>query len=155
MSLGQGDSSDSRSPSIKMELDVAFLRSIRGILKVGELVTAFVAMVCFATAAGSTYIAASCLELLITAALLVLYVLKLNKKFTFFFWPLIDVFNSVFAAIFMFIICVTAVSLHSAKGILGGGIVGLMATALWCGDAFLLFRRITFNQARTTSVQRK
>uniref|UniRef100_A0A0E9WD53 Uncharacterized protein n=2 Tax=Anguilla TaxID=7935 RepID=A0A0E9WD53_ANGAN len=55
----------------------------------------------------------------------------------------------------MFIICVTAVSLHSAKGILGGGIVGLMATALWCGDAFLLFRRITFNQARTTSVQRK
>ncbi|KAJ8339973.1 hypothetical protein SKAU_G00346060 [Synaphobranchus kaupii] len=138
-----------------MEYDVAFLRSVRGLLKVGELVTSFVAFVCFATAAGSPYIAASFMELLITAALLILYILKLNKKFTFFFWPLIDVFNSIFAAIFMFIISTIALSHHSPKGILGGGIVGLMATGLWCVDAFLLFRKITFNQARTTSTLEK
>ncbi|KAJ8247303.1 hypothetical protein GJAV_G00244750 [Gymnothorax javanicus] len=138
-----------------MELDVAFVWSVRGILKVSELVTAFAALVCFATVPGPSYIAASCLELLINAALLVLYILKLNKTFTFFFWPLIDVLNSVFAAAFMFIISAVAISHHSAKGLLGGGIVGLMATGLWCADAFLLFRKITFNQSRTKSAPEK
>ncbi|KAJ8247236.1 hypothetical protein COCON_G00234390 [Conger conger] len=138
-----------------MEYDVAFVRSIRGMLKVGELVTVFVALVCFATTSGSSYIAASCMELLMTAALLTLYILKLNKRFTFFFWPLIDVFNSIFAAAFMFIISTIAISHPTAKGILGGGIVGLLATGLWCGDAVLLFRKITFNQARTASPPEK
>ncbi|KAG9352456.1 hypothetical protein JZ751_020870 [Albula glossodonta] len=114
-------------------------------------VTVFVALICFATATVSTYIAATCMELFITAALLLLYMFKLNKKFTFFFWPLIDVLNSVIAAVFMFILSIVAVSHSSAKGTLGGGIVGLLATGLWCGDAFLLFRKITFNQARTTA----
>ncbi|KAJ8417766.1 hypothetical protein AAFF_G00226090 [Aldrovandia affinis] len=132
-----------------MEFDVAFIRSPRGLLKVGELVTVFVGLVCFATASSSPYIAASCMELLITVDFLLLYVLKLNKKFTLFFWPLIDVFNSLFAAVFMFILSMIAVSRHSSKGSLGGGIVGLIATGLWCGDAFVLFKKITFNQARS------
>ncbi|XP_036399080.1 chemokine-like factor [Megalops cyprinoides] len=138
-------------PSAGMEYNVAFLRSIRGVLKIAELVTVFVAFICFATATGPSYIAATCMEFLLTSALILLYVLKLNKKITLFFWPLIDVFNSLFAAMFMFVISMIAVTNYSAKGTLGGGIMGLMATGLWCGDAFLLFRKVTFNQVRTAS----
>ncbi|XP_018607933.1 chemokine-like factor [Scleropages formosus] len=134
-----------------MEIDTAFLKSIRGILKIGEMATVFVAFVCFTAAADPPYIAATCMEFSITLGLLLLYVLKINKMITFFFWPLVDVFNSVVAAIFMFVLSLIAVSTYSAKGTLGGGIVGLMAVGLWGADAFLLFRKITFNQPRTMS----
>lgn len=48
-----------------------------------------VAFVCFAAASRPPYIAATVLEFLITAVLLLLYTLKLTKRLTFFFWPLV------------------------------------------------------------------
>uniref|UniRef100_A0A3Q2WBL1 CKLF-like MARVEL transmembrane domain containing 3 n=1 Tax=Haplochromis burtoni TaxID=8153 RepID=A0A3Q2WBL1_HAPBU len=72
-----------------MEVDTAFLKSRRGIVKVTEMVTLFVAFVCFAVASTPKYIAATALEFFITSLLLVLYLLKLNKRLTFFFWPLV------------------------------------------------------------------
>ncbi|XP_006641425.1 proteolipid protein 2 [Lepisosteus oculatus] len=135
-----------------MEIDFTFLKSRRGILKVSEMVTVFVAFVCFATARGAPYIAATCMEFVITLALFLLFLLKLNKKITFIFWPLIDIFNSAFAALFVFILSVIALTTYSAEGALGGGIVGLIAAALWSVDAYLFFKRITFNQPRTTEV---
>lgn len=47
------------------------------------------AFVCFVVAATPKYIAATVLEFLITSLLLLLYMFKVNKKLTFFFWPLI------------------------------------------------------------------
>lgn len=47
------------------------------------------AFVCFAVASRPKYIAATALEFLITLLLLLLYMLKLNKRLTFFFWPLV------------------------------------------------------------------
>ncbi|XP_066569822.1 chemokine-like factor [Amia ocellicauda] len=132
-----------------METDPAFLQSVRGILKVSQMVTVFIAFVCFATAPGPPYIAVTCMEFIITLSLFLLFFLKLNKRITFFFWPLIDIFNSAFAAIFMCILSLIAVSNYSAKGIIGGGIVGFIATGLWCADAYLLFKKITFNQPRS------
>jgi len=45
--------------------------------------------VCYAVASRPPYIAATCMEFIITFGFLLLYLLKLNKMFTFFFWPLI------------------------------------------------------------------
>lgn len=49
----------------------------------------FVALVCFAVTIKPTYVAATGLEFLITALMVLFYILKLNKTITFFFWPLV------------------------------------------------------------------
>ncbi|XP_050970247.1 chemokine-like factor [Labeo rohita] len=134
-----------------MEVDLALLKSTKGLLKISEMVCVFVAFVCYAVASRPPYIAATCMEFFITLGFLLLYLLKLNKNFTFFFWPLIDVLNSLFAAAMMCILSLIAVSTYTVKGTLGGGIVGFMATALWSYDGYILFQKITFNKARTTT----
>ncbi|XP_017544442.1 chemokine-like factor [Pygocentrus nattereri] len=135
-------------PVRALELDLAFLKSRRGLLKISEMVVLFVAFVCFAVAARPPYIAATCVEFIVTLALVLLYLLKLNKTITFFFWPLIDVFNSVFAATFILIISIMALSTYTVQGTLAGGIASLVAVVLWFVDGFHLFKKITFNQPR-------
>ncbi|XP_044062031.1 proteolipid protein 2 [Siniperca chuatsi] len=132
-----------------MDMDTAFLKSKRGILKVAEMVTLLVAFVCFAAASTPKYIAATMLEFLITLLLVLLYVLKLNKKLTFFFWPLIDVFNSMFAVVYFITLSLMALTTYTVTGTLVGGIVGLMSAGLLCVDSYMLFKNITFNKRRS------
>ncbi|XP_059371116.1 chemokine-like factor [Carassius carassius] len=134
----------------KMEVDLAFLKSAKGLLKMSEMVCVFVAFVCYAVASRSPYIAATCMEFFITLVFFLLYLLKLNKMFTLFFWPLIDVFNSFFAAALMCILSLVAVSTYTVKGTLSGGIVGFVAAALWSLDGYILFKKIKFNKPRTS-----
>ncbi|XP_016102303.1 chemokine-like factor [Sinocyclocheilus grahami] len=134
-----------------MEVDLALLKSTRGLLKISEMVCVFVAFVCYAVASRPAYIAATCMEFFITLGFLLLYLLKLNKMFTLFFWPLIDMFNSLFAAALMCILSLVAVSTYTVKGTLSGGIVGFVAAALWSLDGYILFKKITFNKPRTTT----
>ncbi|XP_031132483.1 proteolipid protein 2 [Sander lucioperca] len=141
--------SEDHNRTTTMEVDTAFIKSKRGILKVAELVTLFVAFVCFVVAATPKYIAATVLEFLITSLLLLLYMFKVNKKLTFFFWPLIDVFNSVFAAVYFIVLSLVALTTYTVTGTLVGGIVGLMSTGLLCVDSYMLFKNITFNNRRS------
>ncbi|XP_048040627.1 chemokine-like factor isoform X2 [Megalobrama amblycephala] len=134
-----------------MEVDLPFLKSTKGLLKIAEMVCVFVAFVCYAVASRPPYIAVTCMEFFITFGFLLLYLLKLNKMFTFFFWPLIDVFNSFFAAALMCILSLVAVSTYTVKGTLSGGIVGFVAAAFWSLDGCILFKKITFNKSRTTT----
>uniref|UniRef100_A0A3Q2QVJ6 MARVEL domain-containing protein n=1 Tax=Fundulus heteroclitus TaxID=8078 RepID=A0A3Q2QVJ6_FUNHE len=109
-------------------------------------VTLFVAFVCFAVAATPKYLAATVLEFLITILLLLLYLLKLNKRITFLFWP-IDFFNSVFAAVYLIVLSLMVLTSYSATGTLVGGV----RTGLLFVDGFTLFKNITFNQPRNAS----
>ncbi|XP_033487752.1 chemokine-like factor [Epinephelus lanceolatus] len=138
-----------------MEVDTAFIKSKRGILKVAEMVTLLVAFVCFAVASTPKYIAATVLEFLITALLVLLYIFKLNKRLTFFFWPLIDVLNSVFAAVYFIILSLLAVSTYTVTGTLVGGIFGLISAVVLCVDSYLLFRNITLNRPRSETQNQK
>ncbi|XP_029985483.1 proteolipid protein 2 [Sphaeramia orbicularis] len=140
--------SEDHSKTTTMDVDKAFLKSKRGILKVAEMVTLFVALMCFTTASRSQYIAATAMECLITLLLLLLYLFKLNKKFTFFFWPLIDVFNSIFAAVFFAVLSLIAVNTYTLTGTLVGGIIALLSAGLLCVDSYMLFNNITFNKPR-------
>ncbi|KAJ7985943.1 hypothetical protein DPEC_G00345700 [Dallia pectoralis] len=137
--------------SLTVEVDLVFLRSLRGIVKLAELGTIFAAFVCFAVSHRPTFIAATCMEFVITFSLVLLYTLKLNKKLTMFFWPLIDIINSVFAAVILLILCLIAVSTYTLTSSLVGGITGLVAVGLWSWDGSMLFRRITFNQSRSVA----
>ncbi|XP_003969965.2 uncharacterized protein [Takifugu rubripes] len=129
------------------DLDVSFFKSKRGLLKVSQLGTLFVALVCFAVTVKATYVAATGLEFLVTALMVLFYILKLNKTITFFFWPLVDVCNSVFAAIYFCILSLMVLSTQRVVGALLGGILGLVVVGLLCADGFLLFKNITLNQS--------
>ncbi|XP_035011502.1 chemokine-like factor [Hippoglossus stenolepis] len=131
-----------------MDVDVAFLKSKRGILKAAEMVTLFAAFVDFTVVSTPKYITATVLELLITSLLLSLYLFKLNKRLTFFFWPLVDVFNSVFAVFYFLVLSLLAMITHTVTGMLVGGIFTLVLAALFSADGYILFRNITFNQPR-------
>ncbi|XP_047673326.1 chemokine-like factor [Tachysurus fulvidraco] len=133
-------------PKGLVEFDMSFLKSRRGLLKLSELVVLFVASVCFMVAWRPPYISAACMEFFITLALFILYLLKLHKSLSFFFWPLIDMFNSVFAALFLCGISLVAVSTFTTKGTLVGGIMGLVAVVLCCVDGYYIFTKITFNR---------
>ncbi|KAK5603689.1 hypothetical protein CRENBAI_002429 [Crenichthys baileyi] len=128
--------------------DATFLKSKRGIMKVAEMVTLFVAFVCFAVASSPKYLAATALEFLITLLLLLLYLLKLNKRITFLFWPIVDVFNSVFAAVYLIVLSLMALTSYSVTGTLVGGVVCLMSAGLLFVDSYTLFKKITFNKLR-------
>lgn len=136
-----------------MEVDVSFLKSPRGILKVAQMATLFVAFVSFAVASRPKYIAATVMEFIITLLLVLLYTLKLNKKLVLFFWPLIDVFNSLFAAVFFLVLSLIAIITYNLTGTLVGGIVGLMSSVLLCVDSYLLFKNITLNKPRNNEAQ--
>ncbi|XP_019900701.1 uncharacterized protein LOC105005771 isoform X1 [Esox lucius] len=137
---------------LTMEVDFGFLRSLRGIVKLTELGTMFVAFVCFAAAFRPKYIAATCMEFVITFSFILLYTLKLNKKITLVFWPLIDVINSLFAAVFILVLSLIAVSTYTVTATLVGAIMGLVAAGLWCWDGSMLIKRITFNQPRSVAL---
>ncbi|XP_030575312.1 proteolipid protein 2 [Archocentrus centrarchus] len=131
-----------------MEVDTTFLKSRRGIVKVAEMATLFVAFVCFVAASTPKYIAATVLEFFITSLLLVLYLLKLNKRLTFVFWPLVDVFNSVFATVYFIILSLMAMATYTVTGMVVGGVVCFLSAGLLCVDSYLLFKSITFNRPR-------
>uniref|UniRef100_A0A3B5KVH0 MARVEL domain-containing protein n=1 Tax=Xiphophorus couchianus TaxID=32473 RepID=A0A3B5KVH0_9TELE len=138
-----------------VDVDAAFLKSRRGIIKVAEMGTLFVAFVCFAVASTPRYLTATLLEFLITLLLLLLYLLKLNKRITFLFWP-IDVFNSVFAAIYFLVLSLMVLISSSVTGALVGGVriafaVSLISAGLLFVDSYTLFRNITFNKPRNES----
>ncbi|XP_068194798.1 chemokine-like factor [Antennarius striatus] len=130
-------------------VDAAFLRSRRGILKLAEMGALLVAFVCFTVAFGPKYIAAAALEFLITSLLVLLYALRLNKRLTFFFWPLIDLFNSVFAAVYFVVLSLVAVITHTVAGTVVGGVAGLVAAGLLFVDGYILLKNITFNKRRS------
>ncbi|XP_054901199.1 chemokine-like factor [Poeciliopsis prolifica] len=131
-----------------VDVDAAFLKSRRGIVKVAETGTLLVAFVCFAVASTPKYLTATLLEFLITLLLLLLYLLKLNKRITFLFWPIVDVFNSVFAAIYLLVLSLMALTSSSFTGTLVGGVVSLISAGLLFVDSCMLFRNITFNKSR-------
>ncbi|XP_047436820.1 chemokine-like factor [Mugil cephalus] len=136
-----------------MDVDSAFLKSRRGLVKVAEMVTLFVAFVCFTAGSRPKFIAATVLEFLITSFLLLLYVLKLNKRLTYFFWPLIDIFNSVFASVYLTVLSLMALITYNVPGTLVGGIVTFMSAGLLFVDIYTLFKLITFNKRRNETQQ--
>ncbi|XP_029955407.1 chemokine-like factor [Salarias fasciatus] len=131
-----------------VEMDTSFLRSRRGIVKLAEMGTLFVAFVCFAVACLPQHIAATVLEFFITLFLLLLYLLRLNKRLTLFFWPLVDLFNSTFAAVYLIVLGLIALTTYTVTGVLVGGVACLISAALHGVESYTLFKNITFNKSR-------
>ncbi|XP_067854274.1 CKLF-like MARVEL transmembrane domain-containing protein 3 isoform X1 [Heptranchias perlo] len=109
-----------------MEVNFVFLNSKRSVLKIAELVAAFVTFVSFASSSSGVFIAVPLMEILITSAFYLLYLLKLDSKLTLLFWPLMDAANSVFASVLLLIVCICAVASKVTTGVLTGSVLSFI-----------------------------
>ncbi|XP_064315999.1 chemokine-like factor [Phalacrocorax carbo] len=159
-----------------VEVDSRFPRSLRGAVKIARALVAFVTFVCFAgSRSPGACTALAAMEVLITALFFLLYLLKLDKKMSWLFWPLAvsigwplnrrdstrfaiacserlssvrDIFNSVVAALFLLIVCLFATIINTNGGTLAGGVFGLGLLVLCVVDAVLLFQKISLGGPR-------
>ncbi|XP_020379205.1 chemokine-like factor [Rhincodon typus] len=134
-----------------MEVNYLFLKSKRSGLKIAEMVAAFVVIVSFAASSSGVFIAVPLMEILITLAFYLLFLLKLDSKMTLLFWPLMDGVNSVFAAVLLLIVCIAAVVSRVTAGIITGSVFGFIAVALYIADSYIMCSLITVNQQKTSS----
>ncbi|XP_027557771.1 chemokine-like factor [Neopelma chrysocephalum] len=133
----------------RLELDRAFARSPRGALKIARALLAVATFLCFlASNAHEAYAALAGLEMGITLLFLLLYMLKLDAKMRWLFWPLADILNSVIAALFLLVVCLFAVIVKSNKGTLAGGVLGLILLVLCVVDTVLLCKKISLARPR-------
>ncbi|NWW45826.1 CKLF factor, partial [Pedionomus torquatus] len=87
-----------------------------------QLVAA-VAFICFAaSSAPGAYTSLAGMEVVVTGLFFLLYLLKLDQRLSWLFWPLADVFNSVIAALFLLVVCLFAVIVKTNNGMLAGGV---------------------------------
>ncbi|XP_050759954.1 chemokine-like factor [Gymnogyps californianus] len=126
-----------------------FPRSPRGAVKIARALVAFVTFLCFVCSRShGAYTALAVMEVVITALFFVLYLLQLDKKLSWLFWPLADFFNSVIAALFLLVVCLFAIIIKTNNGTLAGGVLGLVLLVLCVVDAVLLFQKISLDGPR-------
>ncbi|KAM6195426.1 chemokine-like factor [Sarcoramphus papa] len=126
-----------------------FPRSPRGAVKIARALVAFVTFLCFVSSRShGAYTALAVMEVVITALFFVLYLLQLDKKLSWLFWPLADFFNSVIAALFLLVVCLFAIIIKTNNGTLAGGVLGLVLLVLCVVDAVLLFQKISLDGPR-------
>ncbi|KAM7101636.1 chemokine-like factor [Ciconia maguari] len=139
-----------------VEVDSGFARSPRGALKIARALVAFVTFLCFvASRSHGAYTALAVMEVVITALFFLLYLLKLDRRMSWLFWPLADIFNSVIAALFLLIVCLFAIIIKTNNGTLAGGVFGLVLLVLCVVDAVLLFQKISLDGPRGRSTPAK
>ncbi|XP_051485093.1 chemokine-like factor [Apus apus] len=133
-------------------VDKGYPRSPRGAVKIARTLVALVTFICFAASRShEAYTALAAMEAAITALLFVLNLLQLDRKMSWFFWPLADVLNSVIAALFLVVVCLLAISIKTNNGTLAGGVLGLILLVLCVVDAVLIFRKISLDEPRSTT----
>ncbi|XP_051884174.1 CKLF-like MARVEL transmembrane domain-containing protein 3 [Pristis pectinata] len=136
----------------EVEVNSLFLKSRRSVLKILEMVVSFVTFVCFAASSSSgTFLAVPLMEIFITLAFYLLYLLKLDSKITLLFWPLMDSVNSIFAALFLLIICIVALALRTTAGVIAASVFGFLGAIIYVVDTYVICKLITFNQSKSTS----
>ncbi|XP_066184112.1 chemokine-like factor [Sylvia atricapilla] len=140
----------------RLEVDRAFPRSPRGVLKIARTLVALAALICFlASDAHEAYTALAGMETVITGLFLLLYLLRLDARMRCLFWPLADIFNSVVAALFLLVVGLFAIIIKTNKGTLAGGVLGLILLVLCLVDVVLLCKKISLDKARGRSAPAK
>ncbi|EFB15841.1 hypothetical protein PANDA_006901, partial [Ailuropoda melanoleuca] len=91
------------------------------------------------------YIVITGFEVTVTLFFIMLYILRLDRLIACLFWPLLDIINSVIAAIFMIIISVLALLPETTTFIVLGGVFGLLAAVCCIADGVLIYRKLLFN----------
>ncbi|XP_011222182.1 chemokine-like factor isoform X2 [Ailuropoda melanoleuca] len=123
-----------------------FCFSVKGHVKMLRLALNVTSMTFFIIAqAPEPYIVITGFEVTVTLFFIMLYILRLDRLIACLFWPLLDIINSVIAAIFMIIISVLALLPETTTFIVLGGVFGLLAAVCCIADGVLIYRKLLFN----------
>ncbi|XP_042293507.1 chemokine-like factor isoform X2 [Sceloporus undulatus] len=110
-------------------------------------ILAFMAAITFGVGPShEAYLTLAIIELVITLLFFLLYLLHLQRVLSFLFWPLADAFNSLIAALFLFIAGLCGVIKKPFIEELVGGVFFLILCALSIADAAFLLKNMTFNR---------
>ncbi|XP_034281255.1 chemokine-like factor [Pantherophis guttatus] len=132
----------------KVEVDRRFPRTTGGVLKAARMLVAFMAIITFAVKRShEAFLALVIMELVITFLFYLLYLLKLDEKLKFMFWPLADAFNSLVAALFLLIVGLCATIIKTIKETLIGGVFCLILCVLCIIDATSILKKVSFNRS--------
>ncbi|XP_070616471.1 chemokine-like factor [Erythrolamprus reginae] len=131
-----------------VEINERFPRSSGGILKAVRMMLSFMATVTFAIRRShEAFLALVIMELVITFLFYLLYLLKLDAKLKFLFWPLADAFNSLVAALFLIIVGLCATIIKTIRETLIGGVFCLILSIVCIIDAALILRKVSFKRS--------
>ncbi|XP_045842935.1 chemokine-like factor isoform X1 [Meles meles] len=123
-----------------------FCFSVKGHVKILRLALSVTSMTFFIIGqAPEPYIVITGFEVTVIFFFIILYILRLDRLITCLFWPLLDILNSVIAAIFMVIISVLALLPETTRVIALGGVSGLLAGVCCIADGVLIYRKLLFN----------
>ncbi|XP_022367469.1 chemokine-like factor isoform X1 [Enhydra lutris kenyoni] len=123
-----------------------FCFSVKGHVKILRLALSVTSMTFFIIGqAPEPYIVITGFEVTVIFFFIILYILRLDRLIACLFWPLLDILNSVIAAIFMVIISVLALLPETTRVIALGGVFGLLAGVCCIADGVLIYRKLLFN----------
>ncbi|XP_031536530.1 chemokine-like factor isoform X1 [Vicugna pacos] len=123
-----------------------FCFSVKGHVKILRLVLTVTSMTFFIIAqAPEPYIVITGFEVTIIFFFIVLYTVRLDRLVNCVFWPLLDVINSMVAAVFMILISMLALIPETTTYIVIGGVFGLAASVFCIADGALIYRKLLFN----------
>ncbi|XP_055407431.1 chemokine-like factor isoform X2 [Bubalus kerabau] len=91
------------------------------------------------------YIVVTGFEVASTFFFILLYILRLDRLISCLFWPLLDIINSVVAAVFMIVVSVLALIPETTTYTVLGGVFGLAASVFCIADGALIYRKLLFN----------
>ncbi|XP_044116334.1 chemokine-like factor isoform X1 [Neovison vison] len=123
-----------------------FCFSVKGHVKILRLALSVTSMTFFIIGqAPEPYIVITGFEVTVIFFFIILYMLRLDRLIACLFWPLLDILNSVIAAIFMVIISVLALLPETTRVIAFGGVFGILAGVCCIADGVLIYRKLLFN----------
>ncbi|XP_060254355.1 chemokine-like factor isoform X1 [Ovis aries] len=91
------------------------------------------------------YIVITGFEVTSTFFFILLYILRLDRLIRCLFWPLLDIINSVVAAVFMIVVSVLALIPETTIYTVLGGVFGLAASVFSIADGALIYRKLLLN----------
>ncbi|KAF3817773.1 chemokine-like factor [Mirounga leonina] len=123
-----------------------FCFSVKGHVKMLRLALNVTSMTFFIIAqAPEPYIVITGFEVTVIFFFIILYILRLDRLIDFLFWPLLDIINSMVAAVFMIIVSVLALLPETTAFIVLGGVFGLLTAVCCIADGVLIYRKLLFN----------
>uniref|UniRef100_A0ABK0L984 Chemokine-like factor n=1 Tax=Rattus norvegicus TaxID=10116 RepID=A0ABK0L984_RAT len=122
-----------------------FCLSLKCFVKTLRLVVTVASMIFFIVAqAPEPYIVITGFEVTIILFLIALYMCSLDKTMRSFFWPLLDVINSVVTTLFMLIVSVSALIPETSTMIMVGGVFGFLTVICTVADCALMCQKLRF-----------
>ncbi|XP_078497477.1 CKLF-like MARVEL transmembrane domain-containing protein 5 [Lissotriton helveticus] len=155
MYAGRGEAADAQGPPGGFSLAQDFLKSRKGTMLAAELVLCLIIFICF-TASISAYLVAPLLEFLFTLAFYFLFATKYQERFPSFNWPCLDFLRCVSAAIVIMVVSIAAAARSGGEGgAVAAALFGFVLVAVFCYDAYLIFRSELSQQESTEANARR